>query len=320
MSNAAAIRRPLAISFVTLSVILPLVVLAGAKSTSPAFGELELAWGQHGGQDGFFKKPRAIAIGDRDELFIVDKSARIQVFDRDGEFLRGWKTPEWRFGKPTGLSFDREGHLMVADTHYYRILFYDTSGQLLPEKTIGGVEGQEPGQLGWVTDCVQDSRGDYYVSEYGELDRVQKFSSTGEYMWGWGSHGDGPLQFKRPQNLAIDESDHLWIVDACNHRVLEFDVSASQPKLLQQWGTLGSEPGELRYPYDIVLDDRFVYVCEYGNHRIQKFTREGASVAVWGNIGRGPGELHTPWAMAKDSKNRMHIVDTLNQRVQRVRL
>jgi hypothetical protein len=158
------------------------------------------------------------------------------------------------------------------------------------------------------------------VSEYGELDRVQKFSSDGEYLWGWGSHGDGPLQFKRPQNLAIDEQDHLWIVDACNHRVLQLDVSGSGPTLLQQWGTHGSQPGQLRYPYDLVLDGEFVYVCEYGNHRIQKFTRDGQSLAVWGSIGREPGQLHTPWAMASDSQGRLHIVDTLNQRVQRVRL
>lgn len=320
MSNPQSAFRTIAALLVAICIVVPFVVLAGAKSASPPFGELETVWGQHGGQPGFFKKPRAIAISDQDELFVVDKSARIQVYDRDGEYLRGWKTPEWKFGKPTGLSFDREGNLMVADTHYYRILFYTPEGELLKEKTIGGVEGQEPGQLGWVTDCVEDSKGDYYVSEYGELDRVQKFSSTGEYLWGWGSHGNGPLQFKRPQNLAIDEEDHLWVVDACNHRILEFDVSGSEPKLLQQWGGTGSKPGQLRYPYDIVLHESFVYVCEYGNHRIQKFTRTGESVAVWGNIGRAPGELHTPWAMAKDSKNRMHIVDTLNQRVQRVRL
>ena len=303
-----------------LGIVAPLIVLSGASSPSPDFGELETVWGQLGGQPGFFQKPRAIAISPDDELFIVDKSARIQVYDQDGEYLRGWKTPEWQYGKPTGLSFDLDGNLMVADTHYYRILFYTPEGELLEEKTIGGVSGPEPGQLGWVTDCVQDSRGCYYVSEYGELDRVQKFSPEGEYLWGWGSHGEGPLEFKRPQNLAIDEEDHLWIVDACNHRVLEFDVGGDAPKLIQQWGTLGDEPGQLRYPYDIVLHGKFVYICEYGNHRIQKFTRDGQSLAVWGKIGREEGELHTPWAMATDSKDRVHIVDTLNQRVQRLRL
>jgi len=309
-----------AVVLLTLGIVAPLIVLSGIGSSTTDFGELETVWGQLGGQPGFFQKPRAIAISPQDELYIVDKSARIQVFDRDGEYLRGWKTPEWKFGKPTGMSFDREGNLMVADTHYYRILFYSPDGTLLEDKTIGGIDGQEPGQLGWVTDCVQDSKGCYYVSEYGELDRVQKFGPDGQFMWGWGSHGDGPLEFKQPRNLAIDEEDHLWIVDACNHRVLELDVSGDGPKFLQQWGTLGDEPGQLRYPYDIVLHDQFVYISEYGNHRVQKFTRDGKSMALWGKIGREEGELHSPWAVATDSKDRVHIVDTLNQRVQRVRL
>lgn len=319
---ASASWRLPGIVLAALAIGLPFVVLASSSSsdTRGAFGALDEVWGEHGGQPGFFKKPRAIAISAADELYVVDKSARIQVFDREGTFLRGWRTPEWKYGKPTGLSFDREGNLMVADTHYYRILFYTPTGELLEDKTIGGVEGQAPGQLGWVTDCVEDSQGNFYVSEYGELDRIQKFDANGNYLWGWGGHGDGPLEFKRPQNLALDEEDHLWVVDACNHRVMEFDVSGEAPVLLQQWGGQGNGPGELRYPYDLVLHEEFVYVCEYGNHRVQKFTRDGQSLATWGSIGRDPGMLHTPWAMAIDTESCLHIVDTLNQRVQRVRL
>jgi sugar lactone lactonase YvrE len=261
-----------------------------------------------------------MAIDAQDRLFIVYKAARLQVFDRKGEFSHGWRTPDWEFGKPTGLSFDNDGNLMVADTHYYRILFYTPEGELLEDKTIGGVEGQAPGQFGWVTDAVQDSSGHYYVSEYGELDRVQKFSPSGEYLWGWGGHGDGPLEFKRPQNLAIDEDDNLWVVDACNHRVLVFDVSGTRPKLLKNWGELGSDPGQLRYPYDLVVDEKYVYICEFGNHRVQKFTRDGQFVGLWGSHGRNDGELHNPWSIVKDSKNRLHILDTYNQRVQRIRL
>jgi len=76
----------------------------------------------------------------------------------------------------------------------------------------------------------------------------------------------------------------------------------------------------LRYPYDLVLDGPYVYVCEFGNHRIQKFTRDGEVVGTWGRAGREKGELENPWAIVKDSRNRLHVLDTNNQRVQRVRL
>ena len=130
------------------------------------------------------------------------------------------------------------------------------------------------------------------------------------------------MQLKRPQSLAIDEQDRLWVADACNHRIVVFDISGDEPPdaPLMCWGKPGSEPGQLRYPYDIVLDGLHVYVCEFGNHRVQKFTRQGESVASWGQPGREIGELENPWAIVKDSRNRLHVLDTNNQRVQRIRL
>ena len=128
------------------------------------------------------------------------------------------------------------------------------------------------------------------------------------------------MQFKRPQSLEIDENDHLWVVDACNHRISVFDVSGDGPKLVRRWGEQGSEPGKLRYPYDMVLDGEYVYICEFGNHRVQRFTRDGQFCGAWGTHGRQEGELHNPWSIVKDSKNRLHVLDTYNQRVQRIRL
>src|SRR6478736_5823738 len=78
-------------------------------------------WGSLGAGKGQFSKPRAIAIDDKDQLYIVDMTARIQVFDADGNYQRGWQTPEHTNGRPTGLTFDRiDNHLLVADTHYNR--------------------------------------------------------------------------------------------------------------------------------------------------------------------------------------------------------
>lgn len=320
--SAPKYLRSLTFGLLVLAMLLPLLILTGSEVSGVQLGRLEDVWGQRGSYPGFFQKPRAMAIDGDDRLFIVDKAARIQVFDREGKFTHGWMTPEWKYGKPTGLSFDREGNLMVADTHYYRVLFYTPEGELIEEKTIGGEEGVEPGKFAWVTDVVQDTKGNYYIAQYGELDRIQKFSPDGEYVWAWGSHGSGPMQLKRPQNLALDENDHLWVVDACNHRILVFDVSGDEPPTapLRCWGKQGSGPGELRYPYDIVLDGPHVYVCEFGNHRVQKFTRDGKLVGTWGKAGREEGELENPWAIVKDSRNRLHILDTNNQRVQRIKL
>ena len=122
---------------------LALVVSAGC-SADPAAPEI--VWGKHGVQDGDFVKPRAIAIDAQDRLYIVDYTARIQVYDRDGNYLGPtWTTPDYRNGRPSGLSIDRDGNLLVSDSHYHCLRIYTPDGQEL--RKIGGEAGSGPGQL-----------------------------------------------------------------------------------------------------------------------------------------------------------------------------
>jgi DNA-binding beta-propeller fold protein YncE len=296
-------------------------VTAGCGPAASPPGKPDLVWGRRGLTDGRFQKPRAMAIDTQDQLYIVDMTGRIQVFTADGQFLRAWQTPQSANGKPCGLSFDRSGNLMVADTHYFRVLFYTPKGHQLEDQTIGGVCGQKPGEFNFVTDCVQDSQGNYYVAEYGEYDRIQKFSPDRQFLLQWGGHGDQPGQFSRPQSLAIDEQDHVWVADACNHRLQIFDATGRRAQLLQTWGSHGDQPGQLSYPYGLLLDAQgYVYVTEYGNHRVQKFSRDGTSLGLWGTHGRRPGEFYQPWALVQDSQRRLHVLDSYNHRVQRIRL
>jgi len=291
-------------------------ILAGCGGDPNQIGRFETVWARRGISDGRFQKPRAITIDAQDHIYIVDMTARIQAFDRDGNFLTSWRTPAKKNGKPTGLGIGRDGSVLVADTHYSRVLVYSPTGEL--RQTIGGTFGHRPGELAQVTDVAQDSQGNYYVGEKGEYDRIQKFSPQGDFLLEWGGHGTEPGQFVLPQSLAVDEDDNLWVADACNHRIQVFDP---QGKLLRIWGSQGHGLGELDYPYDLVLaDDGTVYVCEYGNHRIQRFTREGKSLGTWGRPGRQEGELFNPWGLVMDSQACLHVLDTGNHRVQRVRM
>ena len=295
--------------------------LSGCLYDADSIGRFDIVWGRRGISDGRFQKPRAMAIDDNDHIYVVDMTARIQVFDVDGNFLRSWKTPISDTGKPSGLSIDRDGRVLVADTHYYRILVYTPLGELLESRTLGGEQGSEPGKFGFVTDAVQDSTGAIYVSEYGSFDRIQKFTSEGEFLFQWGGRGSEPGQFLRPQNMVVDEKNQIWIVDACNHRIQVFDATGEEPRLVKCWGELGSQPGQLRYPFDLALDGKgHLYVCELGNNRVQKFTLDGESLGCWGIAGRDEGELSHPWALVLDQRGRLHVLDTYNHRVQRVRM
>ncbi|NLX56462.1 MAG: hypothetical protein GXY58_15250 [Planctomycetaceae bacterium] len=310
------LRRP-----IILSLLISGCLVSGCISNVSAPGEPEQVWGRRGISAGRLQKPRAMAIDAEDRLYIVDMTGRIQVFSTEGEYLHGWRTPEIELGKPCGLGFAQDGNLLVADTHYFRMLVYTPAGELLPQRTIGGQAGSGPGQLNFVTDAVQDSRGCYYIAEYGDCDRIQKFAADGAYLLQWGGRGREPGQFARPQGLALDAHDRVWVADACNHRIQVFDATGGEARLEALWGSEGSEPGQLSYPYGLALDGRgHVYVCEFGNHRVQKFTLDGQSLGCWGIGGRQNGALSNPWALALDSRQRVFILDTYNHRVQQIRL
>lgn len=305
--------------FLTAGLALAATATLGCGGEQIVHKAPDLVWGRRGLGDGRLQKPRAVAIDAEDRLFIADMTGRIQVFTADGEFLYGWRTPEYANGKPSGLAFANDGNLMVADTHYFRMLVYTPKGELLKDRTIGGINGFGPGEFNFVTECLQDAEGNYYISEYGEFDRVQKFTPEGKFITQWGSHGRELNQFIRPQKMARDQDGLIWVADACNHRVQVFDVSGPEAELQFTWGEEGEALGQLRYPYDIVLDGRgHVYLCEYGNHRVQKFTLKGESLGAWGKSGRREGELAQPWGCALDSRGRLHVLDSYNHRVQRV--
>jgi DNA-binding beta-propeller fold protein YncE len=294
-----------------------LLLLAHGGCDPRAHSAPELVWGVHGVKSGHLHKPRVAAFDAHDHLFLADLTDRIQVFDRDGTYLRGWRTPEFNVDGPSGLTVDRFGRLLVADTHFYRVLVYSRTGDLIFQ--IGdGIQGSTPGRFGYPTDVVIDRAGNFYVAEYGENDRIQVFSPEGKWLRQWGGHGYESGEFLRPRALAIDAYDRLFVADSCNHRIQVFDTEG---KLLNSWGSRGEQPGQMSYPYDLAIGpDNCLYVCEYGNHRVQKFTLEGKSLGLWGSAGRGPGQLYNPYALAVDSLGNVSVVDSNNHRIQRFRM
>jgi sugar lactone lactonase YvrE len=277
----------------------------------------DLVWGVHGTKPGWLHKPRVATFDEQDHLYIADLTDRIQVFDRDGKYLRGWRTPDFDVDGPSGLTIDQYGRLLVADTHFFRVLVYSQTGELLFQ--LGdGVQGTTPGRFGFPTDVVADRAGNFYVAEYGENDRIQVFSPDGKWLRQWGGHGYEPGEFLRPRALAMDEHEQLYVADSCNHRIQVFDT---QGKLLRMWGSRGTAPGEMAYPFDLAIGpDHNLYVCEWANHRVQKFTLDGKPLGTWGHSGRGPGELYNPWALAVDHRGEVSVIDSSNHRVQRFRL
>jgi DNA-binding beta-propeller fold protein YncE len=235
----------------------------------------------------------------------------VQHLSRKGEFINEWRMPDWKYGKPVGVSVGPDGNVYVPDTHYHRVMVFSPQGQKLRQ---WGSEGTAPGQFIYPTDVVFDEQGRIFVGEYGDHDRIQVFDRDAKYLYEIGRFGQGDGEFSRPQSLLIDH-DLLYVTDACNHRIVVFRTDGT---FVRNMGRSGSAPGEFRFPYGMDMDSEGnLIVVEFGNARVQKIDKQtGKCLAVWGSAGREPGQFAYPWAVTVDKRNRVVAVDSGNNRLQ----
>lgn len=290
-----------------LPVLLLVIIFMGCDNSKP-----KEIWCETGTGPAQVVYPRAIAYKKQDDtFFVIDRMARVQQLSRSGECLNEWRMPNFAHGKPVGVSVGPDGNVYVPDTHYQRVMVYSPDGKLLRS---WGENGTGPGQFIFPTDIAFDSKGNVFVSEYGDNDRIQIFAPDGKFLYQIGRFGTGDGEFIRPQSILID-GEALYVADACNHRLQVFKTDGTFVRVM---GGVGSGLGEFRYPYGLDQDDRgHLIVCEFGNNRVQLIEKAtGRGIKSWGSGGHEPGQLAYPWAVAVDKRDRVIAVDAGNNRLQ----
>lgn len=74
-----------------------------------------------------------------------------------------------------------------------------------------------------------DGLGNVYIAD-GANNRIQKFSSEGEFLTAWGSRGAGPGQFETPYAVGVDGAGFIYVLDGVRGRLQVF--SPAPPPLL----------------------------------------------------------------------------------------
>jgi len=253
--------------------------------------------------------PRSLATGLNDEIATLDTAGRVIIYSAEGALKRQWHMLDVKVGKPEGIVVLHDGRVVVCDTHYHRIVWFDADGNWL--KNIGQ-KGEGPSEFIYPVGLCKDPNENLYICEYGGNDRIQKFTREGEWLASFGSFGTGPGQFQRPSGLTWFHGK-VYITDAVNNRVLIYTDAGQYLGVL---GVPGQPPPDFNLPYDIAAgSDGALYIVEYGAGRLTKVSPDGRMLGRLGKTGAGEGEFATPWGLTIDSKMRLRIADTRNRRV-----
>ncbi|MGH0152251.1 UNVERIFIED_CONTAM: hypothetical protein FKN15_022037 [Acipenser sinensis] len=132
-----------------------------------------------------------------------------------------------------------------------------------------GVRGRSPGQLQRPTGVTVDMNGDIIVADYDNRwvsifssdGKFKVYSADGEFLFKFGSHGEGNGQFNAPTGVAVDANGNIIVADWGNSRIQVFDSAGS---FLSYINTT-ADP--LYGPQGLALTaDGHVVVADSGNH------------------------------------------------------
>ena len=123
----------------------------------------------------------------------------------------------------------------IGDTTVVRTLagsVWDGEATLVPEVSIGELDGAEEYLFGWIWSIAVDDDQNVYVFDE-QAQHVRVFASAGVYVETLGRSGEGPGEFGSAEAIALLPDGRLVVRDSRNQRIEVFGPGVGQTK---QWG------------------------------------------------------------------------------------
>jgi len=254
----------------------------------------------------------------------VAGSNRINAFDASFNYL--FSSPF--ISSVRAIAMDNSG--FIYGSMGYEIRKYDSSCNFVG--TFMNNNGSGDGQINNASGMIFDSSNNFWISDEGQYNstlnhRVQKFDSNGNFLMKFGSGGSADTSFNIPYYLNFDAQGNIYVPDFRNDRVKKFTNTGT---FLMSFGgnTAPSdgnrpEPGKLDGPIGVAVDTNGdVYIVEYNNNRLQKFSSAGVSLAARSDLttssSSAQGYFNMPWGVAVHPPNgNIYVVDQGNNRIQK---
>ena len=261
-----------------------------------------LKFGKKGDGNGTFNWPFGIAIDNNDILYVADRSNRlVQKFSANGEFLSQFSVNDhdkdctmlkMALDQNNGLIYCTD--IVLKDKSYSagnHMLVFNRDGEFQHIHTLSDVPNP-------VSIAINNHSDMILISDIDDACLIQ-VDKEGNNLCCMGD-------FEYPADIAIADDDSIIVPDNGNDciHVLNADGSARH-----RFGSSGSGEGQLRKPWGVTTDGKYILVADTRNNRIQVFTCDGIFVST---IVSKDDPLKDPYGLAVTKDGHVYVADSGN--------
>ncbi|XP_029111117.1 tripartite motif-containing protein 3-like isoform X3 [Scleropages formosus] len=231
-------------------------------------GQFKLRFGVRGRSPGQLQRPTGVTVDTNGDIIVADYDNKwVSIFTSDGKFKN--KIGAGRLMGPKGVAVDRNGHIITVDNKACCVFIFQPNGKLVTkfgakDKSSGNVAvDQKLGKSNPVFSphfVAVNNKNEIVVTDF-HNHSVKVYSADGEFLFKFGSHGEGNGQFNAPTGVAVDSNGNIIVADWGNSRIQVFDSSGS----FLSYINTSADP--LYGPQGLALtSDGHVVVADSGNH------------------------------------------------------
>lgn len=187
---------------------------------------------------------------------------QVRVYSSAGALLReygefGDGDDELR--NPVDLAISPGGEIVVSDAGNGRIQVISAAG------AFSEIPNQHPSAL----DITPSDRL-YGIGSSGYL--IDRILSNGQTSYSWGPDGTSQTQFAYAQDLAVDASGDIYVLEYGSNKVYRFSDDGAGA-ITEQWvvGGAGVDPGEFIYPIALAVANGRVFVADANAANVHVF-------------------------------------------------
>lgn len=296
------------ITLAAVLLTLPALVYAQATMTYT----VDATWPVGGANAPYYKKAEVAGVTEdaQGNVYLVQPTRLpVLVFDRNGNYLRGWGNGELL--EPHSVRIDADGNVWIPDIRLHQVKKFTPNGTLLQtfgtKKKKGRVQATK---LNGPTDVAFGLNGDVYITDGYGNSRVVHLSHNGTYLGEWGSHGSDPGEFRTPHSIAVDSTGLVYVADRGNSRIQVFNPDGTY---LREWETTDTPWG-----LSITADGK-MFVGHGFPYTVSVYDLQGQQLAYWGkkSKGRPVGSFASVHMLSADSQGTLYTAELAGHRVQK---